>query len=249
MDAVPKRAMQGRLEVFGDKGAPRPLLPGDRVRAKYQGNPKHAWFTATAVALNADGTWHIQYDDMEEEDVHVYRPGTCMPCIMHMDGCYVPMPLRAPARDVQSRAKGSRARIKTKVRHTGFRYMRVDPVAADAQDQRDGLATRMHFMYQEQLVREGKVTRTDVKYITLQDIVQDTNAKSARVQRALLEFMVHLYTTPPVSTENMQHLLGPHVTAGWSATERKRVERNFAVFKQAQEQEEDRRAKKAKGSQ
>jgi len=27
------------------------------------------------------------------------------------------------------------------------------------------------------------------------------------------------------------------------------VERNFAVFKQAQEQEEDRRAKKAKGSQ
>ena len=206
------------------------------MRAKYQGNPKHAWFTATAVALNADGTLHIQYDDMEEEDVHVYRPGTCMPCIMHMDGCYVPMPLRAPARDVQSRAKGSRARIKTKVRHTGFRYMRMDPVAADAQDQRDGLATRMHFMYQEELVREGKVTRTDVK--------------SARVQqRALLEFMVHLYTNPPVSTENMQHLLGPHVTAGWSATERKRVERNFAVFKQAQEQEEDRRAKKAKGSQ
>jgi len=25
MDAVPKRALQGRLEVFGDKGAPRPL--------------------------------------------------------------------------------------------------------------------------------------------------------------------------------------------------------------------------------
>jgi hypothetical protein len=46
----------------------------------------------------------------------------------------------------------------------------------------------------------------------------------------------------------MQHLLGPHVTAGWSATERKRAERNFAVFKQAQEREEQRRAKKAKGS-
>jgi hypothetical protein len=98
-------------------------------------------------------------------------------------------------------------------------------------------------------VRDGKVTRTDVKYITLRDIVQDTNAKSARIQqRALLDFMVHLYTTPPVSTENIQHLLGPQVMEGWSAKERKRVERNFAVFKQAQEQEEQRRAKKAKGS-
>jgi hypothetical protein len=35
---------------------------------------------------------------------------------------------------------------------------------------------------------------------------------------------------------------------GWSVKERKRVERNFAVFKQAQEREEQRRAKKAKGS-
>ena len=61
-------------------------------------------------------------------------------------------------------------------------------------------------------------------------------------------FMEHLYTTPPVSAENMQHLLGPQVMEGWSATERKRVERNFAVFKQAQEREEQRRAKKAKGS-
>jgi hypothetical protein len=59
--------------------------------------------------------------------------------------------------------------------------------------------------------------------------------------------MEHLYTTPPVS-ENMQHLLGPQVMEGWSSTERKRVERNFAVFKQAQEREEQRRAKKAKGS-
>jgi hypothetical protein len=34
---------------------------------------------------------------------------------------------------------------------------------------------------------------------------------------------------------------------GWSAKERERVERNFAMFKQAQEYEEQRRAKKAKG--
>ena len=39
-------------------------------------------------------------------------------------------------------------------------------------------------------MRDGKVTRTDVKYMTLRDIVQDTIAKSARVQqRALLDFM------------------------------------------------------------
>ena len=60
--------------------------------------------------------------------------------------------------------------------------------------------------------------------------------------------MEHLYTTPPVSAENMQHLLGPQVMEGWSVRERKRVERNFAVFKQAQEREEQRRAKKAKGN-
>ena len=36
---------------------------------------------------------------------------------------------------------------------------------------------------------------------------------------------------------------------GWSVKERKRVERNFAVFKHSQEQEEERRAKKAMDSQ
>jgi len=93
-------------------------------------------------------------------------------------------------------------------------------VAAETREKRDGLATRMHFTYQEEIVRNDKVTRTDVRYITLRDIVQDTNAKSARVQqRALLDFMVHLYTTPPVSTENIQHLLGPQVMEGWSAEE------------------------------
>jgi hypothetical protein len=102
----------------------------------------------------------------------------------------------------------------------------------------------MHFMYQEQQARDGKVTRTDVKYITLPDIVQDTSAK----QQALLNFLVHLYTTPPVSADNIKHLLGNQVMKGWSANERKRVQRNFAVFKHAQGHEEQRRAKKAKGS-
>jgi hypothetical protein len=107
----------------------------------------------------------------------------------------------------------------------------------------------MHFMYQAQQMRDGKVTRTDVKYMTLRDIVQDTIAKSARVQQqALLGFLVNLYTTPPVSADNIKHLLGNQVMEGWSAKERKREERNFAMFKHAQEHEEQRRAKKAKGS-
>jgi len=263
MDAVPKRSLQGRLEVFGDKDAPRPLSTGDRVKDQYQGNPRHAWYTGTACALNADGSWRIQYDDMEEEDLHVYRPGSCMPSIKHLDGAYVPIPMPAPDGDVQSRAKGSRGartdktrtRDKTKVRHTGFRFMRVDPVSADARDKRDGLATRMHFMYQEEHVRDGKVTRTDVKYITLRDIVQDTNAKSARVQqRALLDFMVHLYTT----LTNSAYLHREHSASagaleapGDRGLECQRTQARGTQFRRVQageEQEEQRRAKKAKGS-
>jgi hypothetical protein len=33
--------------VFGDKGALRRLLPGNRVKSKYQGNPRYAWFDGT----------------------------------------------------------------------------------------------------------------------------------------------------------------------------------------------------------
>ncbi len=55
--------------------------------------------------------------------------------------------------------------------------------------------------------------------------------------------MVHL----SVSTQNIQHLLGPQVMEGWSVKEREHVEHNFAVFKQTQEQEEQSHSKKAKG--
>jgi hypothetical protein len=61
-----------------------------------------------------------------------------------------------------------------------------------------------------------------------------------------VDFVTHLYTTPPVSAENMKHLLWPNVMDGWTSSERKRMERNFKVFKQAQVQEEERRSKKQK---
>ncbi len=107
-------------------------MTGDRVKAKYQGNAKHAWYAGTAGAQNADGSWLIKYDDMEEEDLHVYHPGSSLPSIMHLDDAYVPMP--ATDGDVQSRAKDSRgartgktrARNKMKVRHICFKFMRVE---------------------------------------------------------------------------------------------------------------------------
>jgi hypothetical protein len=125
--------------------------------------------------------------------------------------------------------------------------MRIDPPAAAALDSRDNLADRIHFMYKHEKVRAGTVTASEVKYVTLREIVLDNNADTARMQQqAFVDFVTHLYTTPPVSAENMKHLLGPNVMDGWTSSERKRMERNFKVFKQAQVQEEDRRAKKQK---
>ena len=63
---------------------------------------------------------------------------------------------------------------------------------------------------------------------------------------ALRASLCHLYTTPPVSAENIKHILGPQVMEGWTPSERKRVDRNFKVFKRAQVQEEERHAKKTK---
>ena len=102
-------------------------------------------------------------------------------------------------------------------------------------------------MYKEEKVRAGTVTASEVKYVTLRDIVLEDSADTARMQQqAFVDFLVHLYTTPPVSAENMQHLLGPNVMDGWTSSERKRVESNFKVFKNAQVQEEERRAKRQK---
>ena len=96
-------------------------------------------------------------------------------------------------------------------------------------------------------MRAGTVTASEAKYVTLRDIVIEANADIARMQQqAFVDFLTHLYTTPPVSAENIKHMLGPQVMEGWTPSERKRVDRNFKVFKRAQVQEEERRAKKTK---
>jgi hypothetical protein len=66
-------------------------------------------------------------------------------------------------------------------------------------------------------------------------------------QQALYNFLGQLYTTPPISATNMHHLLGLEVTDGWTSAELKRVERNFTVYKAAQDAEEARRDKRGKG--
>ncbi len=95
-------------------------------------------------------------------------------------------------------------------------------------------------MYKEEQVHAGTVTASEVKYVTLRDLVLENDSDAARMYRqVLVDFMTHLYTTPPVSAQNMQHLLGSNVMEEWTSTDRDRVEKNFKVFKQAQVQEEE----------
>jgi len=65
-------------------------------------------------------------------------------------------------------------------------------------------------------------------------------------QQALYNFLRQLYTTQLISATNMQHLLGPEATDGWTSAERKQLERNFTVYKAAQDAEEERRDKRGK---
>ena len=99
---------------------------------------------------------------------------------------------------------------------------------------------------QQRVVQNWKVLRTEVKYVSLRQIVTDTNTDSARMhQQALMDFMVHLYTSPPVSADNLKYLLGPQVMDAWSTAELARVQRNFEVFGKSQEQEKARRVQGA----
>ena len=240
-----ERVLKGRLEQHGDKAVKRPLHAGARVMAQFNGNPKLAWYAAVATLQNADGSWRIEYEDGDVEDLHVVPPGRNLPCIKHCDGAYVQSTSKAMAG--RRCARRTKPRAPSMTRHTGFQFMRIDPPAAAALDNRDNLADRIHFMYKEEKVCAGTVTASDVKYVTLREIVLDNTPDTARMQQqAFVDFVTHLYTTPPVSAENMKHLLGPNVMDGWTSSERKRMERNFKVFKQAQVQEEDRRAKKQK---
>ncbi len=237
---------------YGDKGVQPPLHAGARVLAQFHGNKDLAWYAGIATSQNADGSWRIEYDDGDVDDLHVVPPGSQLPCIKHFDGAYVlPPPQDGVGHGGTCRPKKPKKKRQPRqpstVHHAGFQFMRIDPAPPAAVDAPDDLAGRIHFSYKEEKVRAGTVTASEVKYVTLRDIVLEANADIARMQQqAFVDFLTHLYTTPPVSAENIKHMLGPQVMEGWTPSERKRVDRNFKVFKRAQVQEEERRAKKTK---
>ncbi len=58
----------------------RLLHAGARMMAQFNGNPKLAWYAVVATLQNADGSWRIQYEDGDVEDLHVVPPGRKLPC-------------------------------------------------------------------------------------------------------------------------------------------------------------------------
>lgn len=240
-----ERVGKGSLKFHGDKGVLRPLSVGDKISAKYHGLPKAKWYPGTAASQNDDGSWLVQYDDMEAEHLHPYRAGTKEAIIMHEDGAFVRIPQGVT---LEPQRKATRRKDRTQLGHCGFQYLRVDqPAAGEKNPRAKTLAERMHFRYDEEIVKNGLTVKTDTKYISVQQIVQEPDINKARVQQqALLDFFVLLYTSPPTSAENMQHLLGPTIMDGWDAAARKKVDDNFKVFLKAQNAEETRRAKKSK---
>jgi hypothetical protein len=88
-NAESERVLKGRLEQHGDKAVKRPLHAGARVMAQFNGNPKLGWFPGVATLQNADGSWRIEYEDGDVEDLHVVPPRSNLPCIKHCDGAYV----------------------------------------------------------------------------------------------------------------------------------------------------------------
>ena len=91
------RKLKGCLLPPGDLSAPRPLRPGDPVMAQYLGNPRHAWYAGTATEHNADGSWRIEYEDGDVEDLPVVSAASKLPCVKHRDGTPVQKPVQKRA--------------------------------------------------------------------------------------------------------------------------------------------------------
>jgi hypothetical protein len=88
-------------------------------------------------------------------------------------------------------------------------------------------------------LKDCKVIHTEIKYILMDEIIRNNDQHSARMQwQALYNFLGQLYTMTPISATNMQHLLGPEQTDGWTSVEHKQLELNFTVYKTAQDAEE-----------
>jgi hypothetical protein len=88
-NAETQRTLRGCLVQYGDKGVHRPLHAVARVLAQFHGNTDLAWYAGIATLQNADGSWRIEYEDDDVEDLRVVPPGRRLPCIKHFDGAYV----------------------------------------------------------------------------------------------------------------------------------------------------------------
>jgi hypothetical protein len=61
-----------------------------------------------------------------------------------------------------------------KLVHGGFSLMWLEPSIVKSGHKRDALAKRMQFKYAQQHVKDGNVVRTEIKYISLDEIVHNT---------------------------------------------------------------------------
>ena len=242
-----ERIGKGLLAPPGDKATPRPLAIGSRVMARWQGLPKAARYPAVVVAIVGNGRVRIKYDEAcletgkQEEELAVLVEGRRDPVIMHEDGTYVcgMMPVRMERSAAAPEVEDAEAPRK---HHMGFTRMVMAPEG-------DDLADRMQFPFRFAEANEsGKMVQGPVQHVSLKSMMTEQDKAVAEAHhKALFDWFVQLYTTPPTSFETMHHLLGKEDPAGpWDAAEKKRVKDVFKVHAAAKREADKRRAK-AKG--
>jgi len=242
----PRRAMAGLLSPVPDY-AGRVLDTGDKVLARWDKSAVR--FPATITALHADNTFDLAFDDGDVElGVPLHTPGVDGPNVRYRDGSTVLMP---EGNKVKRQAKPRAARkvrkktshmpavqgnyasapegIQGEAMHMGFSNVRVQPPEA-GQDRRDGLQHRFTFAYKLRKVGlDGVAVVTDER-VSLHDIVNNNDETVRRMHCAsLYDFMVQLYTSPPIGYGRMHTLLGEHDPLGsFRLGEHERMQELFA---------------------
>ena len=242
----PRRAMAGLLSPVPDY-AGRVLDTGDKVLARWDKSAVR--FPATITALHADNTFDLAFDDGDVElGVPLNTPGVDGPNVRYRDGSTVLMP---EGNKVKRQAKPRAARkvrkktshmpavqgnyasapegIQGEAMHMGFSNVRVQPPEA-GQDRRDGLQHRFTFAYKLRKVGLDGVAVVTEERVSLHDIVNNNDETMRRMHCAsLYDFMVQLYTSPPIGYGRMHTLLGEHDPPGsFRLGEHERMQELFA---------------------
>jgi len=203
-----------------------------RVLARWQGNTQGGYWRARVVGDNNDGTYSIKYDDGDADTrVPVWYKGRPDPEIKHADGAYVDCPVKI------ARCAGM---FPDEV-HSGFKCVRVEAEVEGEEDVPRGMKLVFDYDWKE-VDAQGREVLKEQRSVTLDNIVLEEDPLVAGMHyRALFQFMELLYTTPPVSKEDMQRLLGQSAGEGWSQSEAQRIAANFEVFRRARDAEEEKR--------